>query len=449
MTLLKAVQVIGLTILCVMSLAFGEQRPAALGTSDIAAPEANEIEFPYIGEITGSEINVRSGPGMNFYSCGKISSPLRVIVAEQKFTWVRILPPPGSFSWIFKQYVQTDANKPDVGIVTGDNVRVYAGTEDLEPMRSDSIQITLTKGQKVRIIGKAVGDYYKIAPPEGASLWTSSQYVKFIRKADGMDLKLPAQTENKPTTTIEQAPTQKPVVVIEQVEPQNRNLEIYYELEKEFQDEKAKSLDEQDYSKVKAALEKLLVDANGSNVSEYADYLLKDVERCQLAQQTSLDLQKHNEDLNKKLLEIEKKHQEKLKNRSDISRYAVVGTLKQSLVYENQPLITRFIVFDENGTPVCFAEPVEAAATLDFKPYLDKKVGLIGEIGTDEKSTLALIRFTKIELLESEQAAEQPEIVEPNQPEEPAEESETIEPNQPEQAEEPEVNESGDENADD
>ena len=110
MKLSKAVQVIVLTTLCVVSLAYAEQRPAALGQSDLAPAEANNIKFPYIGEVTGVELNVRSGPGMNFYSCGKINSPLRVVVAEQKFTWVRILPPPGSFSWIFKQYVQTDAN---------------------------------------------------------------------------------------------------------------------------------------------------------------------------------------------------------------------------------------------------------------------------------------------------------------------------------------------------
>ncbi|MFA6187283.1 MAG: SH3 domain-containing protein [Phycisphaerae bacterium] len=423
----KAVQVIGLTILCVISLAAAEQKPAALGKSDIATPEANEIEFPYIGEVTGTDLNVRSGPGMNFYSCGKISSPLRIIVAEQKFTWVRILPPPGSFSWIFKQSVQTDANKPDVGIVTGDNVRVYAGAENLEPMRSDSIQITLTKGQKVRIIGQAVGDYYKITPPEGASLWTSSQYIKYIRNADGMDLKLPVQVIEQPAAnapkaadTAKTAETPKPAVVIEQVKPQNRNLEIYYELEKQFQDEKAKSLDEQNFSKIKAELEKLIVDTNGTNVGEYADYLLKDVERLQLAQQTSLDLQKHNEDLNKKLIEIEKKHQEKLKNRSDISRYAIVGTLYESLVYETQTQAKRYIVKDEDGSIVCFAEPTDAAATLDFAPYLDKKVGLIGEISNDDKSSLALIKFTKIELLDK--------IVEPNQPAQP---SEAAEPNQP------------------
>jgi uncharacterized protein YgiM (DUF1202 family) len=433
----KAVQVIGLTILCVISFAFAEQRPAALGQSDIAPPEANDIEFPYICEVTGTELNVRSGPGMNFYSCGKISSPLRVIVAEQKFTWVRILPPPGSFSWIFKQYVQTDANKPDVGIVTSDNVRVYAGAENIEPMRSDSIQITLTKGQKVRIIGQAVGDYYKIAPPEGASLWTSSQYIKYIRNADGMDLKLPVQTIEQPAVNAAKATeTPKPAVVIEQVEPKNRSLELYYELEKQFQDEKAKPADEQNYSKIKTEVEKLLADTNGTNVGEYADYLLKDVERCQLAIEAGQDLQKHNEELNKKLLEIERKHQEKLKNRSDISRYAIVGTLKESLVYETQPLAMRFIVKDENSVPICFAEPTETAATLDFKPYLDKKVGLIGEISNDVKSSLALIKFSNIELLDAEQS----EIAEPNQPV-------IVEPNQPQEPNQPLIDESGDEKA--
>ncbi|MDD5134454.1 MAG: SH3 domain-containing protein, partial [Phycisphaerae bacterium] len=378
-----------------------EQRPAVLGQTDIAPADTNDIKYPYIGEVTGTEINVRSGPGMNFYSCGKISTPMQVVVVEQKYIWTKILPPPGSFSWIFKQYVQADANKPQVGIVSDDNVRVYAGSDDREPMRSDSVQITVSKGQKVRIIGQAIGDYYKIAPPQGACLWTSSQYIKFLRSADNLELKLP----HIPATTVEEEI--KPNVLIEQIEAKNRNIEIYYELEKQFEDEKTKPLIGQDYSKIKTELQKL-VDANENGDAEnYAKYLLKDIGRCELAAQASSQLQKQNEQLDKTLAEIEKDRQEKLGTLSDTSKYAVIGTLKTSLVYESRPLTKRFIIADANNVPLCFAEPVGQAGSLDLNSLADKKVGLIGKISRDDQSKMALVKFEKIEILEPQEQKEQ------------------------------------------
>jgi uncharacterized protein YgiM (DUF1202 family) len=407
MKLLKAVQLITLTTLCLFAgFAQAEQKPAALGQPDIAPAEANNIKYPYIGEVTGTEINVRSGPGMNFYSCGKVSAPMQVVVVEQKYIWTRILPPPGSFSWIFKQYILPDANKPQVGIVNDDNVRVYAGADDREPMRSDSVQITLAKGQKVRIIGQAVGDYYKIAPPEGACLWTSSQYIKFVRSADNLELKL----LEIPAAETEEAA--KPDVVIEQVEAKNRYNEIYYGLEKQFEDEKIKPLNEQDYSKIKAELQKLIDDEESGDAGNYAKYLLKDIGRCELAAQASSQLQKQNEELNKTMAEIEKSKQKRLEKSPDVSKYAIIGTLKTSLVYESQPLSKRFIIADANGIPICFAEPVGQASSLDLDSLAGKKVGLIGKISKDDQSKLALIKFDKIEILEPQQ--EQKEQQDPN-----------------------------------
>ena len=252
--------------ICAITSAAEEKRPAALGAPEQPA-EVNQAKFPYVGEITGTELNIRSGPGMNYYGCGKISSPAKVVVIGQKFSWSQILPPPGSFSWIFKQYVQTDVNNPGVGVVSGDNVRVYAGADDREPMVSDSVQLTVSKGLKVRIMGAAVGDYYKIVPPEGASLWTSSQYIKCLRKADEIDSKVPKAGEAA-------APGATPGVVMEQVDANSRQLEQYYTLVKQFDDEKKKPLTEQDYSKIRAGLEALAADSNNGEAADYAKYIL-------------------------------------------------------------------------------------------------------------------------------------------------------------------------------
>jgi uncharacterized protein YgiM (DUF1202 family) len=394
--LLAVIVVIGL-----FSIAQAEKRPAALDNPQQSkapqpsqpAPEANNIKFPYVGEITGTEINIRSGPGMNFYSCSKINAPARVVVVDQKYSWAKVLPPPGSFSWIFRQSVQTDSNNPGVGVVNGDNVRVYAGSDELEPMRSDSVQISLSTGQKVRIIGEPVGDYYKIAPPEGTTLWTTSQYIKYIRSADEIDIKIP-QSEDANTT--------KPEMIIEQVEVKSQQLEQYYTLRKQLDDEKAKPLEQQDYTKIKAEAEALIADANSGNAGDYAKYLLKDIQRCEIAKESKGVVESQKTELQQAITEAEKEHQEKLQNIPDIGKYAIMGTFKQSLIYEGQPGGQRFLIVDDGNNPICYAEPVGEMADANLTDYYGQKVGLIGQISADNQSHLALVRFEKIEKLEKE-----------------------------------------------
>jgi hypothetical protein len=381
----------------VFSATAAELRPAVLDQpaqqATIKANEANNVKFPYVGEITGTEINIRSGPGMNYYSCGKINAPLRVVVTEQQYSWSKILPPQGSFSWIFRQYIQTDANNPATGIVNADNVRVYAGSDEMEPMRCDSVQILLARGQKVRIIGQAIGDYYKIAPPEGATLWAASQYIKYIRSADEIDIKIP-QTEPNTSTSV------KPGIITEQVKPTSRQVEQYYILEKQFEDEKTKPLDSQDYSKIKAELTALMTDANSGDAGGYAKFLLKAVNRCELAKQSKTEVQEHEAEMNQTLVEIEKERQQKCENLSNAKKYVITGTFKPSLVYETEKGNKRFLIVDSNDTPLCFAEPTDETTDANFADYYGQKVGLVGYVAADSKSNLALVKFERIEKLE-------------------------------------------------
>jgi SH3-like domain-containing protein len=410
---MKVRRIIPLVVIIVAGLftiAQAELRPAALDQpqpksrqpktqppAQQPTTEANSVKFPYVGEVTGSEINVRSGPGMNYYSCGKINAPMRVIVVDQKYSWSKILPPPGSFSWIFRQYVQTDANNPNVGTVNADNVRVYAGSDEIEPMRSDSIQILLATGQKVRIIGSAVGDYCKIAPPEGATLWTTSQYIKYVRSADEIDIKIPPAESD--------ANAAKPEMIIEQIETQNRWLEQYHALEKQFEDEKAKPLESQDYSKIKAELAALVTDANSGDAGNYAKYLLKNIQRCELAKESTGLLESQKTELRNQLAEIEKSREQNRQNLTDLGKYAIMGIFRHSLIYEG-PSARRFLIVDDSNNPICYAEPTGEAADANLTDYYEQKVGLIGRIAADNQSHLALVKFEKIEKIEKEQKKE-------------------------------------------
>ena len=170
----------------------------AMLASIIASVYGDETRKPpFMGEVTGTNVYVRSGRGINYYPCMKLSRPAKVKVVGEVPGWFKILPPDGSFSLISKKYVHAEGN---TGTVTGTNVLVRAGSSlPLYASRIECIQTKLNIGDKVTIIGSK-GDYYKILPPKGVYLWISSRYVKPISST----------TQPSPTTSTTPTVTTKP-----------------------------------------------------------------------------------------------------------------------------------------------------------------------------------------------------------------------------------------------
>jgi hypothetical protein len=146
------------------------QPPAAQPQPAVAAPAA----FPWEGEITGSNVYIRSGAGVNWYPTAKLNAGDRVLVLSEKFGWYQIAPPKGSFSFVDKAMVDKQADGK-TGIIKQNKVYVQAGSE-LEDRKS-ATQMVLDKDAKVDIIGEAEG-FFKIAPPKGASLYVTKAYVE-------------------------------------------------------------------------------------------------------------------------------------------------------------------------------------------------------------------------------------------------------------------------------
>ena len=45
-----------------------------------------------IGEVTGTEVNVRSGPSQNYYAVTRLSAGHRVVIIDKRPSWVGIAP---------------------------------------------------------------------------------------------------------------------------------------------------------------------------------------------------------------------------------------------------------------------------------------------------------------------------------------------------------------------
>jgi SH3-like domain-containing protein len=166
-------------------------QPSPAGEAKPAAPGA----FPFPGKVTRADVYLRSGPALNYYPAGKVQSGDTLTVVGEKLGWLEVRPPAGSFSWIAKGHVRPEAGVPGKGVVTGDNVRVRAGSS-ITPASRDAVQGKLSRGTPVEILGEA-DEFYKIVPPAVATLWV---YGEFVGRPAGATAAVPAPAADLPTT---------------------------------------------------------------------------------------------------------------------------------------------------------------------------------------------------------------------------------------------------------
>jgi uncharacterized protein YgiM (DUF1202 family) len=357
----------------------------------ITAEPNQALSFPYIAQALGDNVYVRSGPGTNYYVCGKLNKNDIVKVVATKYSWSCIVPPESCFSWISKQYITIDPTNPSVGIISGDSVRVRAGNEDGNPLHSEQVQGQVNKGEKVRLAGEEKNDYYKIYPPPFAYLWVSSQFVQPLGSA--ANIEIPSLTgpgikvdANNPNSMF--APAAKTDVP--------KDLQQYYALEKLVKVELAKPLLEQDFSKVKQALQVLAGNKDAGKASRYAEYMAKRIDGFELAAKASKEVKEQAKNLEQINSNIKKAQESRLAELPNLGRFAVIGQFQQSSVYDQQAVLKHYKILDSAGQIICYALPASSAKLPDLKQFENKKIGLVGTIEPHPETVSALVRFSEI-----------------------------------------------------
>jgi len=388
-----------------------------------AVPAASsEHPFPYIAEITGTDVYVRSGPGLSNYFCSKLSAPARVAVTGEKFGWLKIVPPPASFSWISKDFIKINPDDKTIGIVTSGNVRVWAGSENIDPMRSSGLQGRLSEGATVKLIGQEKGDYYKIVPPVGASLWVHKKYTRYIGqvpkpqpvvlppkpKAGSQRQTPPANIDKSkqpaspaaplvpevkkaapaPRPKPEIKPAPKKVVPPAEV----KRLTEYKQITKLIDTELAKPLDTQNYDKMKNGLKMIIDDPKAGKAKKFAQYQLDNISRYELAQEVTGMLAQQDNDLTKALAMIRAGRNAAVAKIKDPGKFIVTGLFKASQIYTPQSGDQRYYIENEEGKIICYALPASESKVVPGE-FVGKKVGLKGTVLNDPQNPIALISF--------------------------------------------------------
>ena len=359
-------------------------RPAVAKAVQEGAPVEPNRPCPYTGEITSNDVLVRSGPGTNYYQCGKLFQGDTVQVLSEQSGWSRIVPPTGSFCWVAMQYVGVNLQDPSMGIVTGDGVGAYVGSDLVPPMRSTEKQVVLRRGDKVKLLGQETEDYLQIACPSGSSLWVSS---RFVRPTDKPMVPGAAVAAGQPIPPqVGGAPAEPPL--------EAQKLKEFYQLQEKFKAVLARPLAEQDYTAIKKALSDLANIKDAGTAARYARHLLERIAGCELAKQVAKEVQQQDKQLAEIRTKIDKARERQLAQNPDLGRFCVIGKLKTFL--SGGPQGKKYLVLDDTGRTICGAEAVGAAAALDLTGFMDQKVGLVGTIKPYPAISGAMVEFTEI-----------------------------------------------------
>jgi len=354
--------------------------------------KASVPSFPYAAEITDDDAPIRSGPGTNYYICGKLNKANKVNVVGSQFSWSRIVPPAGSFSWISMRYISIDPDNPAIGIVTADGIRIYAGSEYREPIHSETLQLKLNRGDKVKLMGKQKADYYKIAPPTGAYLWISTKYTKPLVAVG----EVPRTVVVSPTVDTR---TDTKTLIRTNISVEREKLKEYSALEKQIQAERAKPIDQQNYANIEKALKKIADNKEAGKAVRYSEFAIKQIKRFELALKVAEAVRLQNENLQETKKGIEKARATRLAQAEKLGRFAVIGQFQTSSIYSSAAGLKHYRITRRTGdtdATVCYALPVGPASKMDVSKLAGLKVGLIGTIEPHPQTARVLVKFTEI-----------------------------------------------------
>ncbi len=435
--------------------AFAAPDNPATAAQEVAGKPA-DAQYPFIAEVTGTNVYVRSGKSTADYPTAKLHKPDKVTVVGEEFGWAKIVPPRGSYSWIYKAYVKIDPDNPNMGIVTGENVRVWAGADGIDASRSMGFQTKMNQDAdniddddvvELRPDQPETGEYYKIKPPAGAYLWVSTEFLQYagaysqdkpiivpprpeikpieVTPVDAATqpsgqqprptftnvngAQQPAETTTTPPTQpvqveIQQPQTETAVEPVEPVKPKVSVKELEYTKQchtaaAAIDEELKKPLAIQDYSGTSKMLTTITEDKDAGKAATYAQMLLERIKRYELAKSVTATLQKQDAQLAKARQNIARAHQDQLDQMPAEALFLYTGTLKESSVYTGKTGAKRYILADEDGKIICYIIADSPAVDAQLQQNLGKTIGINGGIVSTARSPITTVSATGLKVI--------------------------------------------------
>ncbi|MHB8972422.1 MAG: SH3 domain-containing protein [Pirellulaceae bacterium] len=142
-----------------------------------------EPTFPWQAQVSVDEVEVRCGPGWDYYATQRLPRGTRVeVYRHDPGGWLAIRPPEGSFSWMTARHLEMTSER-SVAKVTLDGAVAWVGSTNTG-VAQYKWQVRLDRGEQVEVLGEqamsvgpgfATETYFKIAPPAGEFRWIHAE----------------------------------------------------------------------------------------------------------------------------------------------------------------------------------------------------------------------------------------------------------------------------------
>ena len=384
---------------------------SAYAQREAEPPAVENSKYQFAAAINANAVNIRSGPGDNYYVTSRLPKGSQVTVVGYKFDWLKISPPDGSFSIIAKQFIQRPEGST-TGVVIADGARVRAGSSVVNVI--STVQCRLNKGDQVIILGEQ-DQYYQIKPPAGAFLYVHQKYVDPVRRLDAGDVARGPTTRpadgtgpaTRPTEIVDTepdgnnsavSPTTRPTAA--QIRESHRRAVAAAEAEfdrlnTQFRSLSEKDLAEQPIPELLAGFEKLLA-------NEYLPVSMRQLAEIRTAvlrikneaRDELLASRRQQAEMDAKLAAIREKRQEiEQKLSGMIETYAALGTLQATVVQGNQAEANKGIyrlTDPGTGRTLCYVRNNEP----DFVKLIGRFIGVKGEVKDDPQLGLKIVDVT-------------------------------------------------------
>ncbi len=128
-------------------------------------PMPIEAQKPIIGVIKADMLNIREGPGTEFYANGQASKGVKLHIVGKYGNWLEVKRlEPGMYGWVYDQWVDYPQ----------DNVPVIPKNElpAVLPVEADRQDFSLScESSAAGMLAKAYAKKHKISPPSGTKSW--------------------------------------------------------------------------------------------------------------------------------------------------------------------------------------------------------------------------------------------------------------------------------------
>jgi uncharacterized protein YgiM (DUF1202 family) len=391
-----------------------------LMAQDALQQEIENSKFQATGAVNTNAVYVRSGASENDYATMKLDKGAVVTVVGERFNWLKIVPPEGSFFYVAKAYVNRAGNG-SIGQVTN-SLYVRVGST-LNPLKT-KVATKLEPGQRVEIIGDQ-DEYWKIKPPADVYVYINKQFVDFQRLANAnapVAQQPGGQADPQPQAQPDTAPQQpqQPETAFVQEKPEPTNSEPpttqangdavaegapaatqpsaeaeFDRLEAEYADASQKPLDKQPVDELLGSYQKLAADTTlPESMHRIIDWKISILKTRADLKNEYIATQKAMEEASSKrvAMQAEQKELEKRVEETTVKFYTAVGTLRTSSLQGGQHVLYR-LTDPANGRTVVYLRSDDGKLAQSIGQF----IGVRGDLVNDTQMNIKVVTPTAFE----------------------------------------------------